>query len=295
MCLINYLQEPRNRDGFENFVEKKFGYGTWNAPYWFVGPEEGGGGNCVELATRIIAWCGLAGADPDYNGLLNLREYCDEIGETRFHGENARPQRTWNKLLGLLGHPGADNNAPQWYGHGLGNPDWRLSFQRDFLAQPGVEPHGRRVALLDISPLASPNADTWLWGCIASEPLRVLMHHYDFESRKRFLLARDENGKTRLHRRLRVIRDRLGMETSPRLVIFYGVFRDGALRDCADREMCAQFGLRGPTRRDGPGYALVEETHLFWVYHPVARSRLFNHEQIQVVMERNGATPWADH
>jgi hypothetical protein len=227
MCLVNYLSQPENRHSFEQFVEGKFGYGAWEAPYWFVGPEEGGGGNCVELTDRLVAWDRHAHDDPQYAGLLNLRDYCKAINQPQFLGVGARPQSTWIKLLSLLGQPGTENGPPAWFANEpvaepgrLGN--WKLLFQRRFLCQPDVPPHGRRVALLEISPLPSPKTGVWLWGCIAAEPVEQL-HHQEFQSRETFLSAIGDNGATRICKRLETLNNHLH-RCHPTFVIFYGLF-----------------------------------------------------------------------
>ena len=73
-----------------------YGYGRWDAPYWFIGPEPGGGGN----AERASAWINK----------FNRAELCDckdfhrEIDEKRWHRATRKPQLqpTFRPLILLL-------------------------------------------------------------------------------------------------------------------------------------------------------------------------------------------------
>lgn len=38
------------------FVRRFFGYGSWEAPIWFIGMEEGGGKRFQELNERFDKW-----------------------------------------------------------------------------------------------------------------------------------------------------------------------------------------------------------------------------------------------
>jgi hypothetical protein len=74
-----------------------YGYGNWNAPYWFIGPEQGGDGN----EERANAFSKL-GRD----GLCDCKEFHETIGEFRWHrGEPPKKpnlQPTWRRLMLLL-------------------------------------------------------------------------------------------------------------------------------------------------------------------------------------------------
>lgn len=63
----------------DDFIQKFRGYGSYEAPWWFIGMEEGGGNDEVELASRLSAW--------DKRGRLELEdiaEYHREFGVTKF-------------------------------------------------------------------------------------------------------------------------------------------------------------------------------------------------------------------
>jgi hypothetical protein len=74
-----------------------YGYGRWDAPYWFIGPEEGMDGHLKE---RLGAWLKLGRE----TGLSDCRTFHEQIGVTKWHREtpSARLQPTWKALILLL-------------------------------------------------------------------------------------------------------------------------------------------------------------------------------------------------
>ena len=91
--------EPRmNEDRRETAVCGGFGYGSWNAFFWFIGQEEGKGPKeSADNSLRIEAWHKL-----QRDGLCDCRLFHCEIGETSWHRERPRLQPTWRPLILLL-------------------------------------------------------------------------------------------------------------------------------------------------------------------------------------------------
>jgi hypothetical protein len=76
-------------------AEHCFGYGRWDAPYWFIGPEQGQGlWEGGKLDRRYLAFKEL-GRD----GLCHCLKFHDHIGETQWRG---KLQTTWRRLILLL-------------------------------------------------------------------------------------------------------------------------------------------------------------------------------------------------
>jgi len=127
----------------EPFIERFFGYGTWSAPVWFIGMEEGGGASLAEVETRIGTWQ-ARGA----NELEDLAEFHRAIGVTRHFGERPALQSTWAKLIrvlfGLRGEA-ADTERVR-------------SYQATQLGRQGSE-----TALVELLPLPSPSTSHWLY------------------------------------------------------------------------------------------------------------------------------------
>lgn len=82
-------------DDIRSMARTSYGYGCWNAPFWFIGPEQGMARNeNNDLKRRIEAWRHFGSRELD-----DCREFHLRIGETRWHGENPVLQQTWRKLL----------------------------------------------------------------------------------------------------------------------------------------------------------------------------------------------------
>jgi hypothetical protein len=79
-----------------------FGYGRWDAPYWFVGMEPGG---TDDHASHEV-WMQLGGTE-----LIDCRAHCLGTNFSKWHGGDRPPtQPTWRRLIQLLlgyeGRPG---------------------------------------------------------------------------------------------------------------------------------------------------------------------------------------------
>lgn len=123
-----------------DFLNRFYGYGSWDAELWFVGMEEGGGNSEEEIAKRLEAW-------DRADDLADIRDYSYEIGGKWF-ADRPSIQNTWGKLIRIAlayeGRP-TDIEAVRRY-------------QRDEL--------GKRHALIELFPLASPSTSEWLYANI---------------------------------------------------------------------------------------------------------------------------------
>jgi hypothetical protein len=75
-----------------------YGYGSWNADYWFIGPEQGQGGR----ENGVITDRAKAHSELAVDGLSDCREFHSRIGEGRWHKDDAALQSTWRSLILLL-------------------------------------------------------------------------------------------------------------------------------------------------------------------------------------------------
>jgi hypothetical protein len=60
--MIAAMARGPDQSDVHSFARTFFGYGTWRAPFWFIGMEEGGVRSIRELAIRIDAWKERSGA-----------------------------------------------------------------------------------------------------------------------------------------------------------------------------------------------------------------------------------------
>ena len=116
-----------------------YGYGRWEAPYWFIGPEQGKSrkepdGN----SRRLEAWLELGA---DY--LCDCKCFHIKIGDTTRHGEIPKLQSTWRPLiLMLMAFLGKDTKKESL-----------RAYQRD---QWGMESNGE-TCVIELSGLAARN------------------------------------------------------------------------------------------------------------------------------------------
>lgn len=100
-----------NADKLLTLAKLWYGYGTWSAPYWFIGPEPGmAKGEGDNLSERCEAWVRLGSSE-----LLDCHAHHSAFGHTKWHarsivmkapidGQALRPptQSTWRRLITLL-------------------------------------------------------------------------------------------------------------------------------------------------------------------------------------------------
>lgn len=134
------------------FINTFYGYGTWNAPYWFIGMEEGGGNEAEQIATRLNVW--------NHRGqreLEDLHDYHEATGITRHSGASAKLQSTWSKLVRIIlaanGQSAETEAVRRYQGTRLGRSDGES-------------------ALIELLPLPSPSTLHWLYAKTGIDILR---------------------------------------------------------------------------------------------------------------------------
>ena len=121
-------------DARDAAARRWFGYGRWDAPYWFVGMEPGG----TDDNTSYDVWRALGGTE-----LIDCRKHHLCSGYTRWHCSDRPPtQSTWRRLIqALLAFKGEPTDM-----------DAVSRYQRDCF---GSE-HGE-TAVIELSALNAPN------------------------------------------------------------------------------------------------------------------------------------------
>lgn len=77
---------------------RNFGYGRWDAPYWFIGPEQGKGNAEPDTnSQRVKVWNELGKTE-----LCDCLEFHARIPDMSWHGRMPTLQRTWRPLILLL-------------------------------------------------------------------------------------------------------------------------------------------------------------------------------------------------
>jgi len=150
------IKEPQLKHWIENF----YGYGSWEARFWFVSHEEGGGDLPEDVADRINYFYNIHASSTREN-LCDIRELYRQVAmrwdgpkanlfanrhEYRFD-KNAVQNTIWKNLISFLfGYKNVEIPDPLEYQ------------QRDFVA-----PSGKHEALIPLYPLPSPHNHAWYY------------------------------------------------------------------------------------------------------------------------------------
>ncbi len=215
------------------YAECRLGYGSLDAPVWFVGMEEGGGGDLAEVRLRLQTWAKL-----NRQPLDDLRAYHLALGfpsVRAYFTEQVRLQRTWSSLLRVLAgtkqQERTTDQLRQEQAHRLGR-------------------HGGETCLLELLPLPSPGSATW---------------NYSAWSTLQRLASRSTYEAHYAPRRVDALR-RLITQHQPALVCFYGLTHAAWWRQVVGgdlREISLPTNRRGFVGQSGAtAYLLIE--------HPVA-------------------------
>lgn len=125
------------------FMETFYGYGTYDAPYWFVGMEEGGGGTFASAEGRINAWI-----DRGRTELEDPRGTAADLSRSPWFRSYPRLQSTWKQLIRMT--LVAQGIVPA--------VDRIRAYQRDRLGTGTGE-----TCLLELLPLPSPSTRHWFY------------------------------------------------------------------------------------------------------------------------------------
>ncbi|HEX8598305.1 MAG TPA: hypothetical protein VF952_07270 [Chloroflexia bacterium] len=127
-------------DVLESYIARFYGHGSYNARYWFIGMEFGGGGSLEEIVSRIQGWHERGGKELEDLGPVGIG-----AGSGWFLPPY-RLQPTWAKLIRIM------MNAE---GHDAGSESIR-AYQRDRLGR-----EGGLDCILELLPLPSPGLGHW--------------------------------------------------------------------------------------------------------------------------------------
>lgn len=173
-----------------DFAETFFGYGDYNAPYWFVGMEEGGGKHFEDVEKRLSVW------QQQRRELEDVAEFHRAIGFARLFDEKPILQPTWNKLIRiLLSAEGQDVQTERV-----------REYQRDSLGRVS----GEKNCLIELLPLPSPGIQKWMYKDHSALPQ---------------LKSREEYKEYYKDMRVKHIRDRID-QYRPRVVVFYSTTKE---------------------------------------------------------------------
>jgi hypothetical protein len=197
----------------EHWIDNFYGYGSWHAPIWFVGYEEGGGEVPEEVAERIN-YFSEAHASRDNGTLCDIRAlyrhrsfmwqgsssrgYANHY-DYRF-GDNAVQNSVWKNLI-TFEHAYRREKLPD-----------TLEYQKNIFASPTV---GREASVL-LYPLPSPHNHGWYYSWLDIPKLSFLKSRTAYE---------EHLYQHRMSRILSKVR-----EYKPLIVLMYGMNNINALK-----------------------------------------------------------------
>lgn len=175
----------------ESYIEGFYGHGSYEAKYWFIGMEFGGGGSLPEVVSRIQGWYERGGKELEDLGPNGVG------AGSRWFLSNYPLQPTWKQLIRIV---------LSAEGKPAGIEDIR-AYQRDQLGR-----EGGCDCILELLPLPSPGLNRWEFYPELADP-----HHPRLDYLR--------NRRTYTHYvapgRAAHLRDRI-LQYRPHAVIFYG-------------------------------------------------------------------------
>ena len=134
------MQLTLNPSELDHMAEDFYGYGRWDAPFWFIGPEAGMAKTGDSLEQRFQSWETL-----EFEPVVDCAAHHRGFGLTKWHQPHPPTQATWRKLICLL---------LAFKGQPNGIEAIRV-YQRDEWGSSTGE-----TCLIELSGLASPNMRT---------------------------------------------------------------------------------------------------------------------------------------
>ena len=173
----------------DDYVKNFYGYGSFDANFWFVGPEEAGGYDADEIKRRFSQW-----ERGGKHHLEDCKEFYENVNQGKWHGPLGKHQRTWEMLIKI------------YVSYRKLNVD-HLEFQKHSFCRLTSD-----QCCIDLSPIPKPNLNSkrWYYNDVANLEYLASLNSYNnyFE-------------KTLKADRLKFIKNKI-TEKSPQFVIFYG-------------------------------------------------------------------------
>ncbi len=173
----------------ETFMHGFYGYGNYQAPYWFIGMEEGGEATFEDIAKQLEIWDAWGRKE-----LLDVAKFASAMDKKqmkRLYDDHPSLQKTWRNLIRVFltaeGRP-ADNETMRQYQ----KKSW------------GTE--GGETCVVELMPLPSPGINSWLYKDISRLP---------------YLTSREIYLEHLVNSRIAHLQNKI-MRFQPRAVVCYG-------------------------------------------------------------------------
>ena len=226
----------------ENMARNFYGYGRWDAPYWFIGPEPGGENNDL----RATVWNEMGASD-----LLDCKEFHDSLAETmRKSGNDPKSVDKVKKLF-------RESPEPAF------QPTWRklMLFLKAY-----------RPALKELSDLRSYQRDFWgSVDAVRGKTCIIELSGLSFKSFRQSRAHQDELKKDGLEgewngiiqTRVRHICDKMRESKSKlELVVMYGFDAEEHWKKIAGPEL--KLARNRSSKQEGESVTIVYVQHPTW-------------------------------
>lgn len=228
-------------DHLEHWIDHFYGYGSWEAPMWFVAREESGGDTPEEVAGKLN-YFHHAHAQATGPTLCDIRA----LYRTLQWGTNTSPARFGTRYDYRFGDDAVKNSV--WknlvdFEHGFLNqpPPDATGYQKETFASP----HSAREALIRLLPLPSPHNHAWYYSWLDMPGFPFLRSRAQYEAHI------GEKRITTLLERLR--------EYSPSVVLMYGMQQINTLRQSVQGFFPGvRFTMVKAVKRQTPQYHIAD-------------------------------------
>lgn len=130
-----------NDEFLQHFMSTFYGSGNYLGDYWFIGLEEGGGKDLVQVSNRLDAWKELGETE-----LVDIYEFHIKIKFPEYFTDPVKLQPTWKQQARII-----------LSAKGLASDTESVrAYQRDIIGRKNSE-----TCLLELLPLPSPKNDVW--------------------------------------------------------------------------------------------------------------------------------------
>lgn len=164
----------------QRYMETFVGFGSYEADFWFVGMEQGGGRDLEEMQRRLVAW-----KRQECEEVVDFSKYHDDIDESRWMGANARIQPTLGKMIRI---------ALAARGQAV-TPAAVREYQTKRFARTGGE-----TLIAELFPLPSRSIGHWIYSELQSLPHLKTRESYRMALRdRRMSLLRERIDRYRPH------------------------------------------------------------------------------------------------
>ena len=134
----------------EAFINGFYGFGKYEASYWFIGMEEGGADTAEKIARQLELWDRWGRKE-----LLDVAEYAREMNITRWYGDSPKLQPTWKHLMRVA------LTAE-------GRPSDRETMRQYQTTEWGTK--RGNVCIVELLPLPAPSISSWLYKDVSKLP-----------------------------------------------------------------------------------------------------------------------------